>query len=186
MSRSPSAHVGAVERPPISGPGRVIYNPLSGERIVVRQSGAQTGGQRLCFDLFLPPGAHVPATHAHPIQEERFTVVVGLMRFRVQGRNLLVGPGETIVIPPGAAHWFGNASDEVAQLRVEARPSLRLEELFQTTAALGQAGRPWLTRARHIVRLPFILLDFQQELAVPHVPACLMRALLAALAWLRA
>jgi hypothetical protein len=54
---------------------RVIENPISGERIVIRESGAQTGGRLLSFDLHLPTGAHVPAGHVHPSQEERFTVV---------------------------------------------------------------------------------------------------------------
>src|SRR5690348_8105757 len=60
--------------------GRVIVNPISGERIIIRESGAQTNGRLLVFDLYLPPGAHVPARHVHPVQEERFTVVSGLMR----------------------------------------------------------------------------------------------------------
>jgi len=53
---------------------RVIDNALTGERIVIRQTAAQTGGRMLAFDLFLPPGGHVPAGHVHPVQEERFTV----------------------------------------------------------------------------------------------------------------
>ena len=56
---------------------RVIDNARSGERIVIRQSGSETDGQLLAFDLFLQPGAHVPAAHSHPRQEERFTVLRG-------------------------------------------------------------------------------------------------------------
>ena len=85
----------------IAGQQRVIENPISGERIVVRQTAAETGGQLFVFDLFLPPGAHVPARHAHPIQEEQFTVLSGRMRFRIGGRTILAGPGETVVVPIG-------------------------------------------------------------------------------------
>ncbi len=60
--------------------GRVIVNPISGERVVIRVSGAQTGGELLIFDLYLPPGAHVPARHVHPVQEEQFTVLAGQMK----------------------------------------------------------------------------------------------------------
>src|SRR5439155_2855543 len=52
-------------------PARVIDNPISGERIVIRESGEETGGRRLSFDLYLPRGGHVPARHVHPLQEER-------------------------------------------------------------------------------------------------------------------
>jgi quercetin dioxygenase-like cupin family protein len=79
---------------------RVIHNPISGEQIVIRTSAAETGGRLLVFDLSLPPGGHVPARHAHPIQEERFTVMQGRMRFRFAGNTILVNPGEIVVVSP--------------------------------------------------------------------------------------
>src|SRR4030081_3304155 len=108
--------------------GQVIDNPITGERIVIRQSGADTDGRLLAFDLFLPPGGHVPATHAHPVQQERFTVVTGQLRFRVGQRTLLASPGETVVVEPGTAHWFGNAAAITTVARVEIRPALRMQE----------------------------------------------------------
>ncbi|HEY7850783.1 MAG TPA: cupin domain-containing protein, partial [Ktedonobacterales bacterium] len=165
-----------------SAAGRVIVNPISGERIVIRQSGAQTNGQLLAFDLYLPPGGHVPAGHAHPIQEERFTVVAGTMRFRLGRRTVLAQPGETIVIPPGIAHWFGNAGAVPSQARVEVRPALRMQELFETTEALGQAAHGAGAALARLANLARVVLEFQREVAVPHVPAPLVRALLAPLA----
>jgi mannose-6-phosphate isomerase-like protein (cupin superfamily) len=164
--------------------GRVIENPISGERIVIRESGADTDGRLLSFDLYLPSGAHVPARHVHPAQEERFTVVRGRMRFRLGRKTIVAGPGQTIVVAPGTAHWFGNASAEVAQARVEVRPALRMQELFETTEAMGRAGRFLGTRLPRLSDLALVLLEFQRELAVPDLPASLVRALLAPLAWL--
>lgn len=167
----------------IEAAGRVIVNPISGERIVIRQSGEQTDGQMLVFDLFLPPGGHVPARHVHPIQEEQFTVLAGLMRFRLGRRTILAHPGETVLIPAGKAHWFGNAAAEEAHARVEVRPALRTEELFETTEAMGQAGQLHGTRLPRLSDLARLLLDFQPEVAVPNIPAFLVKALLAPLAW---
>ncbi len=164
--------------------GHVIDNPISGERIVIRQSGAQTDGRLLAFDLFLPPGGHVPAPHVHPVQEERFTVVGGRMRFRLGRRSILAGPGETVLVPPGTPHWFGAAGAEAAQARVEVRPALRMEELFERTEALGRAGHLPGTRLPSLPDLALVLLEFQRELAVPNVPRFLVRAALAPLAWL--
>jgi quercetin dioxygenase-like cupin family protein len=152
---------------------REIHNPVSGERIVIRESGAQNGGQLLSFDLFLPPGGHVPAGHVHPAQEERFTVLAGRMRFRMRRRTIVAGPGETVVVPAGTAHWFGAEGGEPAHALVEVRPALRMEELFERTAA--SAGLPDLAR---------VVLDFPHELAVPNVPRLLVRAALTPLAWL--
>jgi quercetin dioxygenase-like cupin family protein len=168
----------------IPAAGRVIDNPISGERIVIRESGAETGGQLLSFDLFLPPGAHVPARHVHPVQEERFTVVTGRMRFRLGRRTIVATPGDTVLVPAGTAHWFGNVGAGVAHARVEARPALRMEEMFETAAALGRAGHVPGTRLPRLSDLALFLLEFQRELAVPDMPAFLVRALLAPLAWL--
>jgi quercetin dioxygenase-like cupin family protein len=160
-----------------------IVNSVSGERIVVRKSGAQTGGRLLSFDLFLPPGGHVPAGHIHPLQEERFTVVAGRMRFRLGRRTILASPGETVRVPPGTPHWFGNAGADVALTRVEVRPALRMEELLRRTGRLGSDGHLPGTRMPRLSDLALVLVEFQRELAVPNVPAFLVRAVLAPLAW---
>jgi quercetin dioxygenase-like cupin family protein len=164
----------------------VIENPLSGERIVIRESGEQTGGQLLAFDLYLPPGAHVPSRHAHPVQEERFTVVAGQMRFRLghRRRTILATPGDTIAVPAGTPHWFGNAGPGVAQARVEVRPALRMEELFESAATMGVARYVPGVRMPRLSDLALFLQEFQQEVAVPEVPAVLVRAALAPFAWL--
>ncbi|HLZ28860.1 MAG TPA: cupin domain-containing protein [Chloroflexota bacterium] len=163
---------------------RVIDNPVSGERIVIRQTGTQTGGRLLAFDLFLPPGGHVPATHVHPVQEERFTVVAGRMRFRLGRRTILASPGDTVRIPSGTPHWFGNAGTDVALSRVEVRPALRMEELLHRTGRLGVDGHFPGSYMPHLADVAVMLLEFQRELAVPNVPAFLVRAVLSPLAWL--
>jgi quercetin dioxygenase-like cupin family protein len=169
-----------VSREPARAGGRVIDNPVSGERIVIRES----GGELLSFDLFLPPGGHVPARHVHPVQEERFTVVAGRIRFRLGRRTILANPGETVVVPAGTAHWFGNAGAEAAHARVEVRPALRMEEMFEATEAIGRAGHFPGTRLPRLSDLALVLLEFQRELAVPDVPPFLVRGALAPFAWL--
>lgn len=164
--------------------GRVLDNPISGERIVIQTTGDQTHGALLAFDLFLPPGGHVPARHVHPIQEERFTVWEGELRFRVGRRTILAAPGQTVLIPPGTAHWFGNNGAQVARARVEVRPALRMEELLATTEALARSSQLRGTRLPRVADLATVLLEFQRELAVPILPAVVTRVALRSLAWL--
>jgi quercetin dioxygenase-like cupin family protein len=164
--------------------GRVIENRISGERIVVDQTSEQTGGRLLSFDLYLPPGGHVPAWHVHPIQEERFTVVDGRMRFRLGRRTILAGPGDTVLVPSRRPHWFGNSGPGPAHARVEVRPALRTEELFQASGAIGSRWRLRGTRFPRPGDLAAVLLEFQGEVGVPGVPAGVLRALLSPLAWL--
>jgi quercetin dioxygenase-like cupin family protein len=158
---------------------RVIVNRVSGERIVIRTSGAQSGGRLLAFDLFLPPGTHVPARHVHPIQAEQFSVVSGQMRFTLGRRTIVAGPGETVVVPCGTSHWFGNAGPGVAEVRVEVRPALRTEELLEASGAMA-VGVGRLPRPSDLARL---LVEFQREIAVPDLPAFLARLVLVLLTW---
>jgi quercetin dioxygenase-like cupin family protein len=161
---------------------RVIDNPRSGERIVISQSAAETQGELLAFDVYLQPGAHVPASHSHPRQEERFTVLAGCVRFRLGRSTLRVEPGPSLSVPPGTARWFGNCGPGVARVHVEVRPALRMQELLAESALRSTPSRPWWSR---IINVALIPLEFQQELGVPHVPAPLLTALLTPLAWLR-
>ena len=160
-------------------PGRVIHNPVSGERIEIRTSGTQTDGRMLCFDVILPPGGHVPAPHTHPEQVERFTVLAGQLRFRIGSKTLLARPGQTIAVPAGKPHWFCNAGAEAAHARVEVEPALRMEELLVASEALAHSGH-----LRRLSDLALVLLEFQHELGIPNVPAALARTVLAPLAWL--
>ena len=169
---------------PAGGGRRLLHNPVSGERIVIRTSGAETGGRLLAFDLYLPPGAHVPARHVHPVQVERFTVVEGSMRFTLGRQEMVAGPGETVVVPPGTPHWFGNAGHGTAHARVEVRPALRTEELLEASEAMAVAGTFFGAKMPRFSELACFMLEFQRELAVPDVPAFLVRAVLAPVAWL--
>jgi quercetin dioxygenase-like cupin family protein len=164
------------------GMARVLDNPRSGERIVIRRSGADTDGELLEFDVFLQPGAHVPAGHAHPRQQEEFSVLAGQVRFRLEGRDVVLGRGSQLTVPAGTSHWFGNVGAGVAQLRVEVRPALRMQELFETSVRCSGSSSVWWRRVLDWALIP---LDFQRELAVPNVPAWLVTTLLSPLAWLR-
>jgi quercetin dioxygenase-like cupin family protein len=164
--------------------GRVIENPITGERIVIRTSGAQTAGRFMAFDVFLPPGGHVPARHVHPVQHEQFTVIEGRLRFELGRRTVLASVGDTVVVPPGTAHWFGNAGASGALARVEVRPALRMEELLDRAGGLGLEHQLAGTGLPRLSDLALVLLEFQREIAVPHVPAWLVRVVLRPVAWL--
>jgi quercetin dioxygenase-like cupin family protein len=166
-----------------AAPRRVIINPVSGEQIVIHTSGVETDGKLLVFDLFLPPGTQVPSRHLHPMQEERFTILAGTMRFRLGWRRILATPSDTIVIPAGVAHWFGNAGAEVVHAQVEVRPALRMEALFATAATI-EAGehrsiRHWV---RQLPALAGLLIEFQREVAAPGLVGWLARPVLAIIA----
>src|SRR5258708_9294598 len=101
----------------------VITNPLSGEQITIRAAAADTGGRVLEWELLLAPGGRVPSSHAHPEQEECFTVVAGQMKFRVGSRRGAARPGDTARIPPRTVHPFANASGPPPPVAVPTPPA---------------------------------------------------------------
>ena len=63
------------------------------------------------------------------------------MRFRLGRKKIMAGPGTVVVVPAGMPHDFANAGDSDALVRVEVRPALQMEQLFETAVALAAEGR---------------------------------------------
>ena len=164
--------------------GRVLDNPISGERITFRKTAADTDGDLLAIDLELSPDGHVPGAHVHPLQEERFEVVNGVMKFRRGLRTVIARAGDIVVVPPGTTHRFANFGSEPAHVRVEVRPALRMEELFETTVALAREGRTDKRGMPRPLDLALFMSTFEAEVRAPFAPASAMRALMAPLTWM--
>lgn len=164
--------------------GQIIENPVSGERITFRETAADTGGELLAFDLELAADGHVPGMHVHPTQEERFEVVSGTMRFRKGRKRVTAKAGDVVVVPPGVAHKFSNAGDDTAVVRVEVRPALRMEDLFETATELAEDGRTTRKGMPKPLDMALFVREFDAEVRGPFVPLWLQRATLAPLAWL--
>jgi mannose-6-phosphate isomerase-like protein (cupin superfamily) len=167
--------------------GQTLVNPASGERITFRTTAAQTNGELLAIELELPPNRRVPGgLHVHPMQEERFEVVSGRLRLRLGrlGRKRVVaGPGEVVVVPAGLRHDFANAGEEDVVVRVEVRPALQMERLFETAVVLAEQGRTLRNGIPKPLDLALFVREFAQEVRGAFPPFWLQRIVLAPLAW---
>jgi quercetin dioxygenase-like cupin family protein len=173
----------SAEQPAVPG---VIVNPLSGERITIRAPAADTRESVLEWELLLAPGGRVPSSHAHPEQEECFTVLDGRMRFRVGGRRITAGPGDTVVVPPGTVHHFANAGPQPARVAVQTWPALSMQDLLETAAAMARAQHAAARRLPNPIELALFMRDFEREVRAPYLPAALVRAIIRPAAWLAA
>jgi quercetin dioxygenase-like cupin family protein len=165
--------------------GQVLDNPISGERFIFQQTAGDTNGRLLAFDLVLTPHGRVPGGHVHPEQEERFQVLAGAVRFRKGLRGVLATAGDELVVPPGTYHRFANAGDDAAVVRVQVRPALSMERLYETVAALARDGRTMPTGMPKPLELALFMREFEREVQAPLAPE-LVRAVIAPLAWLAA
>jgi mannose-6-phosphate isomerase-like protein (cupin superfamily) len=112
--------------------GESIENPVTGERIVFRQTSHETGGEAVVIETYVKPSGFVAAAHVHPSQEERFQVLRGSVGFKVGRRKVVAGPGRRLTVPAGTPHTFWNAGDDVAQFVCEIRPALQFESRLET------------------------------------------------------
>ena len=169
--------------PNLAAPGgHVIENPLSGERITIGAS--RPDGSVLDWELVLAPGGRVPSSHAHPRQEECFTVLAGQMRFRVGWRRVIAGPGDTVRVPPGTVHHFANAGRQPARVAVRTSPALSMRELLETAAAMATEQHAAARRLPRPLELALFMRDFEREVRAPYLPAALVGAVVRPLAWL--
>jgi hypothetical protein len=105
------------------------------------------------------------------------------MRFKKGRKTVLAGPGDTLVVPAGTYHRFANAGDGPAVIRVEVRPALKMEQLWETTVALAAEGRTFRSGLPRPLDLALFMREFEQEVQAPFAPG-LVRAATAPLAWL--
>jgi len=72
---------------------------------------AQHGGGGMSLaEATLPPGRET-IPHRHPGSEEFYHVLSGRGRIRLENREYLLGPGDTVRIQPGELHWVVNPGE---------------------------------------------------------------------------
>jgi len=166
--------------------GQTLENPVSGEKITFIQTAGDTDGELLEIELELTPDGTVPGAHIHPEQEERFEIIAGTMTFRMGVKKIVAGPGEVVTVPAGKVHAFKNAGDETAKVRVQVRPALQMEQLFETTVALAEDGRTTAKGMPKPLDLALFVRQYRREVKAPFPPAPIVRVMLAPLAWMAA
>jgi mannose-6-phosphate isomerase-like protein (cupin superfamily) len=118
---------------------RPFFNPATGEWIQFTAGTDNIDEPMLRFTWRSTPGG-VITEHIHPGQEERFTITSGHARFTLDGTEVMAGPGETFVVPPGVPHSEGNPGPELIEGVVELRPGLNTKQWHEALAGLVADG----------------------------------------------
>jgi mannose-6-phosphate isomerase-like protein (cupin superfamily) len=155
--------------------GDTIHNPVTGERIVFRQTSQETNGEAVVIETFVQPNGFVAAAHVHPSQEERFEILRGSVGFKVGGKKLVAGPGQRLTVPAGTPHKFWNAGDEEAHFVCEVRPALQFEALLETMFALAADGKTNRKGMPNPLRLAVIANAHFDTVRLPFPPALVQR-----------
>lgn len=110
-------------------------DPVHGARHAFRPD-----GENLIVDTWLEPGGALPK-HFHPVQEERWQVIEGRVRFHLDGTDRTLTPEDgVVVVAPGARHALAAVDDTDAHLRCEVIPALHLQEFLTESAEAAREG----------------------------------------------
>jgi mannose-6-phosphate isomerase-like protein (cupin superfamily) len=159
--------------------GDELYDKRFRERYRVLEAAGDSGGELVRIEDTAAPGPSRRPMSAHPAQRERFEVLSGTLGLTVDGEQHLLGPGDSLVVEPGARHLPRNVGEGELRFVAEMRPAGRFEDFLTEITAANNTGREGLayllTVARVIHRFPDV------EHPTP-LPRALDRALFAMLA----
>ncbi|MBA2461227.1 MAG: cupin domain-containing protein [Actinobacteria bacterium] len=156
--------------------GDAIENPVTGERLLFLETSQETNGEYVLVECTVQPSGFVASAHTHPYQTERFEVEEGTVGFKLDGKEIVAGPGETIVVPAGSSHKFWNAGETVAKFVCEVRPALQFERLLETMFALANDGRTSRKGMPNPLRLAVIANAHFDDVRLTFPPAWVQKA----------
>jgi quercetin dioxygenase-like cupin family protein/uncharacterized protein YndB with AHSA1/START domain len=111
----------------------VIDAPGLGLRFEIREH----TDELLEFDVVGRSRGFITQYHVHTIQSEHFEVIEGTLRLVVDGREHLLGPGETMVVPAGTPHRQLAGDERSGRVRVQVRPAGRTLEFIELLGGMG-------------------------------------------------
>lgn len=92
---------------------------------------AELGGAQLhsLAHVVIPPGKLSPR-HYHEVSEETYCMLVGQARMVIDGRELTLSPGQSLLILPGEIHQIFNECQEDVELLVVCAPPWTPDDFF--------------------------------------------------------
>ncbi|MFA4133693.1 MULTISPECIES: cupin domain-containing protein [unclassified Brevibacillus] len=131
----------------MSNLSRSVSNPHNNEVVTFLKTTEETNGEYLLFRTDLPPDNGI-FLHYHTKLVETFEGVIGNLEVTIDGKKVILKPGEKLNIPTDKVHGFHNPSNEFVSFHVEIRPAGTFEAFVRCGYGLDTDGRSFY--------LPFI------------------------------
>jgi quercetin dioxygenase-like cupin family protein/uncharacterized protein YndB with AHSA1/START domain len=160
--------------------GDVIGNPVTGDEVTFEQTASETGGELLSFRIRFTPSGFLAQNHLHPKQDELHEVIAGTVGIHVDGRERVLGPGDSLLVPAGTPHRL--VAHGPCEMRQEVRPALRQEVLMETIVGLANDGKISRRGLPKPLQLAVFAREFEDEGYALRPPIAVQRALFAPLA----
>lgn len=128
-------------------------SPTTKSRLRVLVPTVETDGELLTLEFENQPGDIGPPYHFHPDQEETFTVIEGHLSLRVDGKESVLGPGESATVVSFERHTFWNATAEPVVFTDEHRPAHQFEGFIKSLYDLDYDGKSNAKGSPPVLRL---------------------------------
>ncbi|TVR39202.1 MAG: cupin domain-containing protein [Cryomorphaceae bacterium] len=135
------------------------------------------------FKSVWAPNTTGPGFHVHTKQQETFYVVSGTMVGRMKGhKDVILGPGESFVVPPGAVHTFYNASKvEPLETRITLEPALDFQRFITEMAMVTISKNGSQKDLSLLPELGYIMWKYRDEQRIGGMPLFVENMLLGTL-----
>lgn len=130
-------------------PGEVLDVPRWGRRLEFKTTASETKGEYMEAVIDLKPSAGEAAEHIHENTHERYTVLSGTMRAKLDGKFVRLKAGDVLDIPKGTPHmnpW--NNSREDASVQLWLSPENGYEEFLEIMYHIARVDK--LTRKKDL------------------------------------
>jgi quercetin dioxygenase-like cupin family protein len=124
-----------------------------GVEVHFTEEGKNNQQQRSVFTCVIPSGARTPMPHYHERFEEHVTCLKGIITWVVNGKTAQLAPGQTLLIPRGAKHYFANHTKETVEFLCNITPGVLGSEYFEDVASVVNVnGLPDFHKLKSVMR----------------------------------
>jgi len=143
----------------------------SGETITFVKTSKDTDGAFTEIICTLPGGKRGPPRHIHPLQDEIFGAIEGMLELYAGGTIILLEPGEHFNVTANTAHSFYNPSDTEIKFSATYRPSLDIEYfLVESFDGLNRLPKPTRPSFQMLVDYDYIQKQIPGQFLAAGVP----------------
>lgn len=150
-----------------------------GTTFFIMKTAAETEGRSFEMEWQLAPHTGGTPIHVHPSATESYEVLEGAFDIYLEGAWRTVSAGDRVVVAPGVAHTFRNASDGPVRVYNTHAPAMKFGEYFEGLHRIANSGSISSERItpRAILYLSVLMISFKDEIRSVSPPYAAMKVL---------
>jgi quercetin dioxygenase-like cupin family protein len=124
---------------------------IGGLELRFLQTKENTAGSLDAFEMTVQPNARMPIAHYHESWDETVYGLAGDSTWRIDGRDVVLEPGQSLFIKRGIVHAFRNDTREAARALCVLTPGVLGPNYFREIAAALAGGAPDPAKMKEIM-----------------------------------